>query len=102
MIVLSKSGMLTNNITLITLKVHKESLGLFIFFECYMKYLILNAINKLCKSKLRKVFFFSILYFHESGDKLQLFSAADDCKIRIWDLHKSRYKFAISIFCKFE
>lgn len=32
----------------------------------------------------------SVVYFHESGDKLQLFSAADDCKIRIWDLHKSR------------
>ena len=32
----------------------------------------------------------STVYFHGSGEKLQLFSTADDCKIRIWDLHKSR------------
>ena len=31
------------------------------------------------------------MYFHEINDKLQLFSAADDYKIRIWDLQKSRY-----------
>ncbi|XP_031561382.1 transducin beta-like protein 3 isoform X2 [Actinia tenebrosa] len=32
----------------------------------------------------------SLVQFHPNSEVLQLFSASDDCKIRIWDLNKSR------------
>ena len=33
---------------------------------------------------------FSLVCFHPDSKVLQLFSASDDCKIRIWDLSESR------------
>ncbi len=39
------------------------------------------------------VFIFSLVKFHPDPNKLQLFSAAGDCKIRLWDLTTSKCVF---------